>query len=109
MIEFVSDREIQERVVCGLVPEVRQRLWRATADIEELHVEAGGRTMCRRGWWSGASRCGWTTRRSRAAPLGNPLPAGGCALCFAVGRGTRGHGSGPRGRAPEKKHTEDHA
>ena len=45
MIEFVSDREIYERVVCGLVPEVRQRLWIATADIKDLHVEAGGRAM----------------------------------------------------------------
>ena len=45
MIEFVSDREIYERVVCGLVPEVRKRLWIATADIKDLHVEAGGRAM----------------------------------------------------------------
>ena len=45
MIEFLSDRGIYERVVRGLVPEVRQRLWIATADIKDLHVEAGGGTM----------------------------------------------------------------
>ena len=45
MIEFVSDRRIYEGVMQGIVPEVRKRLWIATADIKDLHVEAGGKEM----------------------------------------------------------------
>ena len=41
MIEFVKDREIYERVVKGAVPEARERLWIATADIKDLQVEKG--------------------------------------------------------------------
>ena len=36
---FVSDREIYERVVCGAVPRAEKRVWIATADIKDLHVE----------------------------------------------------------------------
>lgn len=40
---FLADRAIYERVVRDAVPHARERLWIATADIKDLHVEAGGR------------------------------------------------------------------
>ncbi len=54
MIMFLSNREIYERVVCGIVPQTKDRLWIATADIKDMYVEppsqvtearAGGRDM----------------------------------------------------------------
>ena len=32
MMQFLSNREIYERVVCGIVPQAKERLWIATAD-----------------------------------------------------------------------------
>ena len=31
--------------VCGIVPQARERLWIATADIKDMYVDAGGREM----------------------------------------------------------------
>ena len=57
MTQFLSNREIYESVICGIVPQVRERLWIATADIKDMYVEppsrasramevkAGGRDM----------------------------------------------------------------
>ncbi len=45
MTEFVSNREIYERVIRDAVPKARQRLWIATADIKDMYVETGGRDM----------------------------------------------------------------
>ena len=54
MTQFLSNREIYERVVCGIVPQTRERLWIATADIKDMYVEppsrvtearSGGRDM----------------------------------------------------------------
>ncbi len=45
MTQFVSDRDIYERAVCGMVPLARERLWIATADIKDMYVETGGRDM----------------------------------------------------------------
>ena len=45
MIEFVRDREIYEKVVRGAVPEARERVWIATADLKDLHVERGNGGM----------------------------------------------------------------
>ena len=39
MTSFLSNREIYTSVVCGIVPQVRERLWIATADIKDLYVE----------------------------------------------------------------------
>ena len=41
MIEFVSDREIHERVVLEAVPAASERLWTATADIKDMQVVVG--------------------------------------------------------------------
>ena len=38
MTTFLSNREIYERVVCGAVPQTRERLWIATADIKDMYV-----------------------------------------------------------------------
>lgn len=41
MAAFLSNREVYERVVCGIVPQAKERLWIATADIKDLYVDAG--------------------------------------------------------------------
>ena len=45
MTQFVSNRDIYERVICGIVPQVRERLWIATADIKDMYVDGGRRDM----------------------------------------------------------------
>ena len=54
MTQFLSNREVYERVVCGIVPQAKERLWIATADIKDMYVEppsqvtearSGGRDM----------------------------------------------------------------
>ena len=45
MTTFLSNREIYTSVVCGIVPQARERLWIATADIKDMYVDAGGREM----------------------------------------------------------------
>ena len=45
MPQFLSNREIYERVVCGIVPQVEERLWIATADIKDMYVSTSGRDM----------------------------------------------------------------
>ena len=45
MTTFLSNRDIYTSVVCGIVPQVRERLWIATADIKDLYVDSGGRDM----------------------------------------------------------------
>ena len=36
--EFLTDREIYERVILGAVPDAEEFVWIATADIKDLHV-----------------------------------------------------------------------
>ena len=43
MTTFLSNREIYERVVCGIVPQAKERLWIATADIKDMYVEPPSR------------------------------------------------------------------
>jgi len=45
MIRFLSNRDIYESVICGIVPQVKERLWIATADIKDMYVDAAGRDM----------------------------------------------------------------
>ena len=45
MTTFLSNRDIYESVICGIVPQVRERLWIATADIKDMYVDTGGRDM----------------------------------------------------------------
>ena len=43
MTTFLSNREIYERIVCGIVPQAKERLWIATADIKDMYVEPPSR------------------------------------------------------------------
>ena len=45
MTTFLSNRSIYESVICGIVPQARERLWIATADIKDMYVDSGGREM----------------------------------------------------------------
>ena len=49
MIQFLSNREIYESVICGIVPQVKERLWIATADIKDMYVPPSLATEARRG------------------------------------------------------------
>jgi phosphatidylserine/phosphatidylglycerophosphate/cardiolipin synthase-like enzyme len=41
--DFVTDREIYQRVILEMVPRARTFLWLATADLKDLYVEHRGR------------------------------------------------------------------
>jgi len=45
MLQFVTDRDIYEEVICGAVPKARRQLWLATADLKDLHVHKTGRMV----------------------------------------------------------------
>jgi phosphatidylserine/phosphatidylglycerophosphate/cardiolipin synthase-like enzyme len=45
MLDFITDRQIYERVICERVRKARQFLWIATADLKDLHVDKGGRMV----------------------------------------------------------------
>ena len=42
MNQFLSNREIYDKVICGLVPQARKLLWIATADIKDMYVAVSG-------------------------------------------------------------------
>ena len=44
MTTFLSNRSIYTSVICGIVPQTRERLWIATADIKDMYVEKPGLT-----------------------------------------------------------------
>jgi len=48
MTTFLSNRDIYEPVICGIVPQARERLWIATADIKDMYIDTGGREFFRR-------------------------------------------------------------
>jgi len=43
MIEFISDRDIYQRVILEAIPKTRKFLWIATADIKDMYVADGKR------------------------------------------------------------------
>lgn len=45
MTTFLTNRDIYISVVCDLVPQTRERLWIATADIKDMYVDNGRRDM----------------------------------------------------------------
>jgi phosphatidylserine/phosphatidylglycerophosphate/cardiolipin synthase-like enzyme len=45
MLEFITDREIYEKVICGRIPETKKFLWLATADLKDLHVDKHGKMV----------------------------------------------------------------
>lgn len=42
MIEFITDRQIYEKVVCGRIPKAERFIWLATADLKDLYVDKPG-------------------------------------------------------------------
>ncbi len=45
MTHFLFNRDIYTSVVCSLVPQAKERLWIATADIKDMYVDTGRRDM----------------------------------------------------------------
>ncbi len=45
MLEFITDREIYEQVICEQVTRARDFAWIATADIKDMYVEKNGRKV----------------------------------------------------------------
>lgn len=45
MFEFITDKEIYDRVICERIPKARKYLWLATADLKDLHVDKQGRMV----------------------------------------------------------------
>jgi phosphatidylserine/phosphatidylglycerophosphate/cardiolipin synthase-like enzyme len=43
--QFVTDRQIYERVILAQVPSATKYLWLATADLKDLYVDHGGRMI----------------------------------------------------------------
>ena len=41
MLEFITDREIYEKVIVGRAPGARRFVWLATADLKDLYVDKG--------------------------------------------------------------------
>ena len=41
MLEFVSNRQIYEKVIAAAVPQTEKLLWIATADLKDMYVESG--------------------------------------------------------------------
>ena len=42
MLEYITDREIYEQVICGQIPKAGQFLWLATSDLKDLYVDKSG-------------------------------------------------------------------
>lgn len=42
MINFLTDRQLYEQVICALVPTAQNRLWIATADLKDMYVARPG-------------------------------------------------------------------
>jgi phosphatidylserine/phosphatidylglycerophosphate/cardiolipin synthase-like enzyme len=41
MLDFITDRQIYEKVICERVGKARKFLWIATSDLKDLHVSKG--------------------------------------------------------------------
>ena len=42
MLEFITDRDIYEKVICGQISKARKFVWIATSDLKDLYVEKQG-------------------------------------------------------------------
>jgi len=45
MLEFITDRQIYEKVICERIPKAKKFVWLATADLKDLHVEKKGKMV----------------------------------------------------------------
>jgi phosphatidylserine/phosphatidylglycerophosphate/cardiolipin synthase-like enzyme len=45
MFEFITDRDIYEKVICGRIGKARKFVWIATSDLKDLYVEKADRMV----------------------------------------------------------------
>ena len=45
MLEFITDRQIYEKVICERVPKAGRFVWLATADLKDLYVDKRGKMV----------------------------------------------------------------
>ena len=45
MLEFITDRQIYEQVICGPIRQAKEFVWLATADLKDLHVDKKGQMV----------------------------------------------------------------
>jgi len=45
MFEFITDRDIYEKVICGRIGKARRFVWIATSDLKDLYVEKKDRMV----------------------------------------------------------------
>ncbi|MBN2272612.1 MAG: hypothetical protein JXN61_18510 [Sedimentisphaerales bacterium] len=45
MLQFITNRQIYEKVICDKVPTARKFLWLGTSDLKDLHVDKKGRMV----------------------------------------------------------------
>jgi len=45
MLEFITDRQIYERVILERIPKTEKFIWLATSDLKDLHVDKNGRMI----------------------------------------------------------------
>lgn len=45
MLEFITDREIYEKVICGHIPKTKKFLWLATSHLKDLYVDKQGKMV----------------------------------------------------------------
>ena len=45
MLEFITDKQIYEQVICGPLRQAEKFVWLATADLKDLHADKKGRMV----------------------------------------------------------------
>ncbi|MGD2095485.1 MAG: phospholipase D family protein [Phycisphaerales bacterium] len=45
MLEFITDRDIYKKVICGRIGKAHKFVWIATSDLKDLHVEKHGKMV----------------------------------------------------------------
>lgn len=45
MLQYITDRDIYDRVINGRIEKARKFVWIATSDMKDLHVHKGGRMV----------------------------------------------------------------
>ena len=45
MLDFITDRDIYEKVICARIAKARRFVWIATSDLKDLYVEKQGRMV----------------------------------------------------------------
>jgi len=45
MLEFITDRDIYEKVIRGRIPKAQKLVWIATSNLKDLYVDKNGRMV----------------------------------------------------------------